>query len=82
MTQTAHAERPVDIQGKPYNRLLLMTVMLVGGIRCYLKPNNSINSSSTHYDRLKHHSSNGTMANNRILTYKRDYDSDYGYVNR
>ncbi|EUJ32133.1 DHA2 family efflux MFS transporter permease subunit [Listeria cornellensis] len=30
MTQTAHAERPVDIQGKPYNRLLLMTVMLVG----------------------------------------------------
>lgn len=30
MTQTAHAERPVDIQGKPYNRMLLMTVMLVG----------------------------------------------------
>lgn len=30
MTQTTHTERPVDIQGKPYNRLLLMTVMLVG----------------------------------------------------
>ncbi|MBC1457307.1 MDR family MFS transporter [Listeria newyorkensis] len=30
MTQTAHAEQPVDIHGKPYNRMLLMTVMLVG----------------------------------------------------
>lgn len=30
MTQTAQMERPVDIQGKPYNRMLLMTVMLVG----------------------------------------------------
>ncbi|MBC6316111.1 DHA2 family efflux MFS transporter permease subunit [Listeria grandensis] len=30
MTQTTHMEKPVDIQGKPYNRLLLMTVMLVG----------------------------------------------------
>ncbi|MBC2285899.1 DHA2 family efflux MFS transporter permease subunit [Listeria booriae] len=30
MTQTTHAEKPVDIHGKPYNRMLLMTVMLVG----------------------------------------------------
>ncbi|AQY52098.1 lincomycin resistance protein [Listeria weihenstephanensis FSL R9-0317] len=30
MTQTTQAEKPVDIQGKPYNRMLLMTVMLVG----------------------------------------------------